>query len=93
MTLDARIAVDLPVVPAFVRLVTEEMNVSILDSAWEILLILQVLEAIGLIPALGEDIEGDLAADGVSVPPIFVSANSAGKFCSDICEIGKSAFQ
>lgn len=60
------VLVDFVVVAALVRLVAEEVNGGVLDTTWQVLLVLDVLQAVGLVPALGEDIERDLAADGVA---------------------------
>lgn len=55
---------DLVVVTALERLVAEEVDGGVLDAAGPLGLVLEVLEAVGLVPARGEDVEGDLAADG-----------------------------
>ena len=60
----AGVAVDLVVVAAGEGLVAEEVDRLILDAAGELGLGLEVPEAVGLVPAGGEDVEGDLAADG-----------------------------
>jgi hypothetical protein len=60
------IVVDLPVVAALEGLVAKEVNVLEIDPR-DVLLLLDVLQAIGLIPASGENIEGDLAANRVTV--------------------------
>lgn len=57
---------DLIVVTALVRLVSKEMYGRVVDSPRQILLVLDVLKAVSLVPALGKDIEGDLAADRVA---------------------------
>jgi hypothetical protein len=62
----ARVLEDLVVVAALVGLVAEEVDGAVLDAA-DLLLGFDVLQAVGLIPASGEDIEGNLAADGVAV--------------------------
>lgn len=62
----ARVLEDLVVVAALVRLVAEEVHGAVLDAA-ELLLGLDVLQAVRLVPAGGEDVEGDLAADRVAV--------------------------
>jgi hypothetical protein len=43
------------------------MDRSVLDTAWQGFLVFDVLQAVRLVPALGEDVEGNLTADGVSV--------------------------
>ena len=61
------ILVDFVVVAALVGLVAEEVDGGVFDTTWQVLLVLDMLQTVGLVPALGEDIEGDLAADGVAV--------------------------
>lgn len=58
----ALISVDLVVVTTLEGLVAEEVNVLVGNAALSGL-VLEVLKAVGLIPASGEDIEGDLAAN------------------------------
>jgi hypothetical protein len=62
----ARVLKNLVIVAAFVRLVAEEVDGAVLDAA-DLLLGFHVLQAVRLVPARGEDVEGDLAADGVTV--------------------------
>ena len=62
----ARVLKDLIVVAALVRLVAEEVDGAVLDAA-DLLLGFHVLQAVRLVPSSREDIEGDLAADGVAV--------------------------
>lgn len=66
------VAVDLVVVAAGEGLVAEEVDRLVLDAA-VLGLALEVLEAVGLVPAGGEDVEGDLAADGEAVARASVS--------------------
>lgn len=49
------------------------MNRRVLDAAGALGIILQMLETVGLIPARGEDIEGDLAADRVAVREVSMA--------------------
>jgi hypothetical protein len=63
---DAGVVVDLVVVAALEGLVAEEMDGGVLDSAGLLCVVLEVLKAVGLVPASGEDIKRDLAANGVS---------------------------
>lgn len=63
----ARVLVDLVVVAALVGLVAEEVDGGVLDAIWLLGIGLEVLEAVGLVPAGWEDVEGDLTADGVAV--------------------------
>jgi hypothetical protein len=58
------VIVDFPVVSARERLVAKEMDGLVLDAAGLLRLVLEVLEAVGLVPAIGEDVEGDLATNG-----------------------------
>ncbi len=51
------------IVSANLRLVAEEMDGSVFDSARELSFVLEVLEAVSLVPAVREDVEGELAAD------------------------------
>lgn len=60
------VGVDLVVVAADHGLVAKEMDGSILDSAGLLGLGLEVPQAVGLVPACREDVEGNLAADGES---------------------------
>lgn len=60
------VAEDLVVVAAGHALVAEEVDVLVLDAG-RFLFGLEVAQAVGLVPAGGEDVEGDLAADGVAV--------------------------
>lgn len=62
-----RIGVDLVVVSSYIRLVAEEVDGGVLDAAGLLGFVLEVREAVRLVPALGEDVEGDLAADGVAI--------------------------
>lgn len=61
----ALVDVDLVVVAALFRLIAEEVNGCVVDAG-ERLLVCDVLEAVCLVPAAGEDVEGDLAANGVA---------------------------
>lgn len=66
MSLGPLVLVNLVVVAAFVGLVAEEVNGLVLDAG-DVLLRRQVFEAVGLVPAGGEDVEGNLPTDGVAV--------------------------
>lgn len=61
------VLVDLVVVAALERLVAEEVDRRVGDAPRLLGLGLEVLQAVGLVPAGGEDVEGDLAADGEAV--------------------------
>jgi hypothetical protein len=60
----ALVVVDLVVVAALKGLVAEEVNCGVGHAAGLLGLVLQVLQAICLVPAGWEDIEGDLATNG-----------------------------
>jgi len=60
------ILMNLIIIAAFVRLVAEEVNRRVLDTA-DFFFFVEVLQAVGFVPAGGEDVEGDLAADGVAM--------------------------
>ena len=74
----ARVLEDLVVVAALVGLVAEEVDGAVLDAA-DLLLGFDVLQAVGLVPASGEDVEGDLAADGVAVWKVLLAGTSSFK--------------
>lgn len=57
------ILVELVVVAALVCLVAEEMDCLVVDSVWFLGFGLEMREAVSLVPAVGEDVEGDLTAD------------------------------
>ena len=57
------ILIDLIIIAPLIRLIPEKMNSRIIDPR-NLFFFLQVLQAVGLVPAGGEDVEGDLAADG-----------------------------
>lgn len=60
----AGVGVNLVVVAALEGLVAEEVDGVVGDAIGLLGLVLEVLEAVGLIPASGEDIKGDLASNG-----------------------------
>lgn len=66
----SRIAVNLPIIAAGEGLVAEEVDVLVGDAG-EVLgrvrFGFNVLQAVSLVPALGKDVERDLAANGISV--------------------------
>lgn len=57
------ILIDLIIISPLVRLIPKEMNSRIIDTA-DLLFFFKMLQAVCLVPAGGEDVEGDLAADG-----------------------------
>lgn len=59
----ARVLENLVIVPALVRLITEEMNGRVLHAG-DVLLRREVLQTVGFVPPSGEDVKGDLATDG-----------------------------
>lgn len=66
MSLGPFVLENLIVITTLEGLVAEKVNSRVLDTG-NVLLRRQVLEAVGLVPASGEDVEGDLPADGVAV--------------------------
>lgn len=56
----------LVIIATFERLVAEEMDVSVVYTTRRVLLILDVLQAVCLVPASWEHVERDLAADRVA---------------------------
>ena len=62
MTFGTGIAVDLPIVASGEGLVAEEMYGLVFDAR-DVLLGFNVLQAVGLVPAGGEDVKGNLATD------------------------------
>lgn len=65
MSYRAWILKDLVVVAALVCLVAEEVDCRVLDTG-DVFFVGEVVQAVGLVPAGREDVEGDLPADGVS---------------------------
>lgn len=63
----AWVDVDLVVVAALAGLVAEEVDSGVADATGLLGLVLEVLQAVRLVPARGEDVEGDLAADREAV--------------------------
>ena len=63
VTNSPRVNVDLVIIATDKTLVTEEVNVLVF-GATELLFSLDMLQAVGLVPAGGENIERDLAANG-----------------------------
>ena len=62
----SRVLVNLVVVAALVGLVAEEVDGCVVDAIREVLLVLDVLQAVRLVPAIGEDVKGDLTTNGVA---------------------------
>ena len=62
-----RITVKLIIIPTRTRLVAKEVDVLVLDPVGLFGFGFEMLQAIALVPAVGEDIEGDLSADGISI--------------------------
>jgi len=54
---------DFVVVAALERLVAEEVNRGELDAPFLVALVLEVPEAVSLVPPVGEDVKRDLTAD------------------------------
>ena len=70
----AWVLVNLVVVTTFKGLVPEEVDSGVIPTTGQVLLILDVLQAIPLVPACWEDVEGDLAADGITINNQYVWA-------------------
>ena len=66
MSRDPAILVEFIVVAALECLVAEEVDGSILNTAWKILLVLNVLQTVCLVPACWKDIERYLTSDRVA---------------------------
>ena len=60
------IAIKLIIVTAGTCLVAKEVDVCVFDSVGLFGFSLEMLQTVALVPAVREDIEGDLAADGIS---------------------------
>jgi hypothetical protein len=58
------ITINLPIIPARIRLIAKEVNL-IIHHATPALLVRNMLETVRLVPARGEHVKGDLSADGV----------------------------
>lgn len=89
MTDSAGVRKDLIIVAAGEALVAEEVNGLVFDAR-DVLLGLDVLQAVSLVPASGEDIEGDLAADGVAVccrtVVSFIHSKGTSLHCANLRE-------
>ena len=83
---------DLIVIAALVGLVAEEVDGAVLDAA-DLLLGFDVLQAVGLVPASGEDVEGDLAADGVAAWEILLAGTDFFQRASWTTAITREGFQ
>jgi hypothetical protein len=59
------IGVDLPIVSALICLVPEEVDGCVFDAIRPFSFSLDVIEAVCLVPALGEDVEADLSANRI----------------------------
>jgi hypothetical protein len=57
---------NLIIVAALVRLVTKKVDRRVIDAA-DFFFFGEVLQAVGFVPAGGENVEGYLAADGVAM--------------------------
>lgn len=57
-----RVYVNFIIIPPLEALITEEVDRGVLDTA-DVFLCLNVLEAVCFVPASGEHVERDLAAD------------------------------
>lgn len=77
------VLVDLVVVAALVRLVAEEVDGRVVDAVRQVLLVLDVLQTVRLVPAGGKDVEGELAADGVSRKNLMSASMRSGRWRRD----------
>jgi transcriptional regulator of aromatic amino acid metabolism len=71
----ARVFVNLVIVSSDEGLIAEEVDGRVFDTR-DVLLRLNVLQAVGLVPAGGEDIERDLTADRIAVLEYWISSMS-----------------
>ena len=62
-----RVLINLIVVAAFECLVTKKVDCRVIHSARQVLVVLDVLQAVRLVPARWEDIEGNLTTNGVAI--------------------------
>ena len=67
MTDSSGVGVDFVIVAALEGLVTKEVDVLVGNAIGLLSLVLEVLEAVGLVPANGEHIEGNLPANGEAI--------------------------
>ena len=74
------ILIDLVIITPLIRLIAKEVNSRVIDAA-DLLFIFDMLQAICLVPASGEDVEGDLAANGKSI-------SKAGEWVSKVGLVG-----
>ena len=58
------ILINLPIIPTLIRFIAKKVDSLILNAIRQILIRLDMAQTVRLVPAVGEDIEGDLAADG-----------------------------
>ena len=66
MTHRPTILIDLIIIAPLIRLIAKEMNSRVIDAG-NLFFVFEMLEAVGFVPAGGEDVEGDLAAYGEAV--------------------------
>jgi len=87
----ALVNIDLIVIATLERLVAEKVNRRVLDSARLLGLGLEVAEAERLVPTRGENIERDLAANGVSaiISVNIITGKRKGQKASRQTPIGK----
>lgn len=67
-----RVFKDLVVIATRTGLVTKEVDCLVRDAARLLGILLQMAQAVGLVPAVGEDVEGDLAANGKAMSSLLV---------------------
>ena len=74
------IFIDLVIITPLIRLIAKEVNSRVIDAA-DLLFVFDMLQAICLVPAGGEDVEGDLTANGKSI-------SKAGEWVSEVGLVG-----
>lgn len=71
----AGVGVDLVVVAALEGLIAEEVDGVVGDAIGLLGLVLEVPEAVSLVPTSGEDVEGDLTSNGEAVRYVLAIGN------------------
>lgn len=88
------ILVDLVVVATYHSLVAKEVDLVVLDAIGKLVVGFDVVETVGLVPAVGKDIEGDHTANGVATSTsLAFSIHAKGDKSSRQPEIWKLLLQ
>ena len=82
MSCRSLVLINFIIIPALVRLVAKEVNRRVLDAA-NVLFFFEMLQAVSFVPAGGEDVEGDLATDGVAVVKKGLTVGQGEEGCKD----------